>query len=338
MSQTRPAPPKAAIAAWILTAALLVLVLFIHLLPALFAGLLVYELVHLSSPALSRHLSDYRAKVVIVFLLAALVVGAATAIMFALVVFLQSDPDRPAVLLAQFADMALRAKQTLPGWVADLMPGSHEEVNKTLADWVRGHAKDLELAGREAGRGLVYAVLGMIVGAMAALRGELPSAPMGPLARELVARAENLASAFRRVVFAQVRISLINTFFTAVYLAVLLPLLDINLPFKKTLIVVTFVAGLLPVLGNLISNTFIVIASLSHSPEVALASLVFLVVIHKLEYFLNARIIGSRIKARAWELLVAIVVMEAAFGLAGVVAAPIYYCFLKDELTTQGLV
>ena len=99
----------------------------------------------------------------------------------------------------------------------------------------------------------------------------------------------------------------------------------------------TFVAGLIPVLGNLISNTFIVIASLSHSPEVAIASLVFLVVIHKLEYFLNARIIGSRIKARAWELLVAILVMEATFGLAGVVAAPIYYAFLKDELTTRGL-
>jgi len=31
-------------------------------------------------------------------------------------------------------------------------------------------------------------------------------------------------------------------------------------------------------------------------------------------------------------------VMEAAFGIAGVIAAPIYYAFVKDELASQGLV
>ena len=85
---------------------------------------------------------------------------------------------------------------------------------------------------------------------------------------------------------------------------------------------VTFFAGLLPVIGNLISNSILVVVALSHSLHTALASLVFLVVIHKLEYFLNARIIGSHIHARAWELLAAMLVMESVFGLPGVVAAP----------------
>jgi len=31
-------------------------------------------------------------------------------------------------------------------------------------------------------------------------------------------------------------------------------------------------------------------------------------------------------------------VMEAAFGLAGVIAAPIYYAYLKSELEAKGLV
>jgi predicted PurR-regulated permease PerM len=62
------------------------------------------------------------------------------------------------------------------------------------------------------------------------------------------------------------------------------------------------------------------------------------VVIHKLEYFLNATIVGSRIHARAWELLVAMLVMEAAFGLAGLIAAPIYYAYVKNELADWGLV
>ena len=62
---------------------------------------------------------------------------------------------------------------------------------------------------------------------------------------------------------------------------------------------VTFLAGLLPVIGNLISNTAIVVASLSVSLPIAIVSLLYLVVIHKLEYFLNARIIGARIQAAA---------------------------------------
>jgi len=62
------------------------------------------------------------------------------------------------------------------------------------------------------------------------------------------------------------------------------------------------------------------------------------VVIHKLEYFVNARIIGARIRARAWELLLAMLVMDAAFGIPGLIAAPIYYAYVKDELTLRKLI
>ena len=99
------------------------------------------------------------------------------------------------------------------------------------------------------------------------------------------------------------------------------------------MIVMTFVAGLIPVIGNLISNVVVVIVSLSMSPFVAIGSLIYLVAIHKLEYFLNARLVGTQIEARAWELLLAMLLMEAAFGIAGLIAAPIYYAYLKDELT-----
>jgi predicted PurR-regulated permease PerM len=153
-----------------------------------------------------------------------------------------------------------------------------------------------------------------------------------------VNRAQRLGLAFRRVVFAQVWISAINTTLTAIYLAFVLPMFGIHLPFTKTLIVATFVLGLLPILGNLISNTVIFVVSLSHSLLVALAALSYLIVIHKLEYFLNARIIGGQIRAKAWEMLLAMLVMEAAFGIAGLIAAPIYYAYLKDELREKRLI
>jgi predicted PurR-regulated permease PerM len=110
------------------------------------------------------------------------------------------------------------------------------------------------------------------------------------------------------------------------------------LPLTKTLIAITFLAGLLPVIGNLISNTVIFVVALSNSTYVALVALIFLVVIHKLEYFLNARIVGTRIRASAWELLLAMIVLEVAFGIAGLIAAPVYYAYIKNELSDAGLI
>jgi predicted PurR-regulated permease PerM len=204
-------------------------------------------------------------------------------------------------------------------------------------DWLRQHAAELRAIGKEAGRALAHVLVGMIIGAMIATREALAGDAHGPLAAALADRAQRIAIAFRRIVFAQLRISLLNTAITALYLAVALPLFGVHLPLSKTLIAVTFFAGLLPVIGNLISNTVIVVVSLAHSPQTAIASLLFLILMHKLEYFLNARIVGSQIKASAWELLSAMLLMEAAFGLPGVVAAPIVYAWVKDELSSAGL-
>jgi predicted PurR-regulated permease PerM len=133
------------------------------------------------------------------------------------------------------------------------------------------------------------------------------------------------------VASAQLRISALNTTLTSVYLLVLLPVFGVEIPLTKTLIAVTVLAGLLPVIGNLISNTAITVISLSVSFEVAMAALVFLIVIHKLEYFVNARIVGTSINARAWEILLWMLLMERLFGLAGVVAAPVFYAWFKEE-------
>ena len=70
----------------------------------------------------------------------------------------------------------------------------------------------------------------------------------------------------------------------------------------------------------------------------ALLVLSYLIIIHKVEYFLNARIVGTRINARSWEILLAMLIFESAFGLPGVIAAPIYYAYLKNELRHAALI
>ncbi|OHC67580.1 MAG: hypothetical protein A3H93_16430 [Rhodocyclales bacterium RIFCSPLOWO2_02_FULL_63_24] len=323
---------------WFLAALALFLVLELHLLPALLAGLLVYELVHLTAPLLESRLSGLRAKQAAVIFLAALVVGA-TVLGAALTMgFFRGDSGSLAALAQKMAEILENSRQSLPDWLVGALPDSVEGIKSAVVQWLREHAGQVQTLGKEAGLVMAHVLIGLIIGALLALREVGAEQTMRPLAAALAERARRLADAFRRIVFAQVRISAINTVFTALYLAVLLPLLGIHLPLTKTMIALTFVAGLLPVIGNLVSNTVIVVVSLAHSPQVAVGSLAFLVLVHKFEYFLNARIVGARISARSWELLLAMLVMEAAFGLPGVVAAPVYYAYLKQELIDARLV
>lgn len=326
------------ITSWCIAAAALISVLWLNLLAALLAGLLVYELVHVLAPLLQRLVSGQRARVVAVAILSTLIVGLITGIILGAVAFFRSDAGSLPVLIQKMADIIDGARAAFPDWLVASLPATAVDLREALTHWLREHAPEVRLAGAEAGRVFAHIIIGMIIGAMISLREARRSQTQEPLARALIERAMRVGDAFRRVVFAQVRISALNTIFTGIYLTILLPSFGVHLPLTKTLIGVTFVAGLLPVIGNLISNTVIVVVSLAHSPSLALTSLVFLIVIHKLEYFLNAHIVGSQIHASAWELLLAMLAMEAAFGLPGVVAAPIYYAYLKRELTDTKLV
>lgn len=326
------------IASWLLAALALLGVLWFNLLPALLSGLLVFELVHLLAPLLARHISGARARLLVVIILAAVIVSAIGAALFGLATVIRLESGGFPSMLGKMAEILDGYRGSLPVWLAPLLPANADAMKDVLVDWLRHHADAVQLFSKEAGRVLVHILIGMIIGAIISLREALPPANYKPLARALNARALALADAFRRIVFAQVRISALNTLFTALYLTVILPAFGVDLEFKKTMIAVTFLAGLLPVIGNLISNSVIVVISLSHSLHIVVASLLFLITIHKLEYFLNARIIGGQINACTWELLIAMLAMEAIFGLPGVVAAPIYYAYLKQALAERGLV
>ncbi|MGE5469074.1 MAG: AI-2E family transporter [Ignavibacteria bacterium] len=332
-----PAADRVVQASWIAAAVVLILVLMLHLLPALLAGLLVFQLVHVLAGLLAGRVSNRRAKLAAVLVLALLVIAAVAAGVVMAVGFFGSHGG-VGELAHRMADTIENARMWLPPWVVDSLPEGIDSLKDSAAHWLREHAGEVGGVGKEAGIAFVHVLVGMIIGAMVALHEAATTPTTRPLVGALTDRARELARAFRRVVFAQVQIAAINTFFTALYLAVALPLAGIHLPLTKTMIVLTFVVGLMPVVGNLVSNTVIVVVSLAVSPLVALASLAFLVVIHKLEYFLNAKIVGTQIAAKTWELLLAMLAMEAAFGLPGLVAAPIYYAYVKGELTAVELV
>jgi predicted PurR-regulated permease PerM len=327
------------IVTWVLSALALGFALKLHLLPALLAGLLVFELVKLLTPWLRvRGLGRDGPRLLAVALISTFVVAALVAAGVGLVAFLRNSGESLTILMQSMAQIVEDARAHLPPELLTHVPADAETIQRRLVDWLRSNAGALPLAGRDFGRILAHILMGMVVGALLSLQRAAKLADRRPLTERISRQAERMASAFRGVVFAQFWVSAINTFFTWLYLGIALPAFGVDLPLVKTLVAITFIVGLLPIVGNLISNTAIIIVSLSQGLSVAVASLTYLVFIHKLEYFLNARIVGSHINARAWELLVAILVMEAAFGIPGVIAAPIFYAYFKAELHDKGLV
>ncbi|HEU0210195.1 MAG TPA: AI-2E family transporter [Candidatus Udaeobacter sp.] len=145
---------------------------------------------------------------------------------------------------------------------------------------------------------------------------------------EVSTRFRDFYRSFATVMGAQMMISLINTALTAIFLLVF------HMPHAPLLVAVTFLCGLVPIVGNLVSNTVIVFVALTVSLKLAILGLVFLVVIHKSEYFLNSKIIGDRIRNPVWLTLVALIIGERLMGIPGLILAPVVLNYLRVEMLT----
>jgi predicted PurR-regulated permease PerM len=145
------------------------------------------------------------------------------------------------------------------------------------------------------------------------------------ITRELSSRFERLYQSFAWVMGAQLIISAINTLLTAAFLWLG------GYPYAPLLICLVFLFGLLPIVGNLISNTMIVAVGFTLSPKTGIVALVFLIVIHKLEYFLNSKIIGKRIDSPVWLTLIALLLGERIMGIPGMIIAPVLLHYIKIE-------
>lgn len=329
----------AALAATLLLAALLVAVLMLHLLIALLMGLTAYALHRWLHAQAARHVPPrwQQPVAMLLFWLVLLLAVAGTVRGFEALGL--GSPGEMLVRLSDLlADSLDRARASLPPSVVEHLPDSMTSVRDSVVHWLREHGAQLRGWGMETLHGAAHLLLGLAIGLLASLHGA--SAPPARSAFLTAWRAglARLERAFTDVMGAQLRISAANTAFTAVYVLLIVPLLGAHLPLAPALVVLTFLCGFIPVLGNLLSNSAIVLAALVVSPSMAGLSLLYLIGIHKLEYFLNARFVGGRIRARTYELLAAMLLLEAVFGLRGVVAAPIYYAWMMGVLRDEGVV
>nr|WP_106741816.1 AI-2E family transporter [Neisseria iguanae] len=354
---TLPTPPRTLYrnTAYLIMAAGLWGILYFRLLPLLFAVILTYAFITktngmillLRRRLLSRNtLLDRSLSVHNINLLSTtLTIGIVSLILFllSLGVYHLIHGGNVSVMLDKLAAILADTKSShdLPEFVLNLLPDDLAQIKQYGIRLLEEYSVALTRISKNSITSFVHILLGIAIGVMLSfhrLSMRRQRLDMPAFKREMVQRIVNFELSFERVFIAQAKISLVDTFLTGLYLYLILPLFGIELPFRVTVLVIAFIVGLIPVAGNLISNTIIIILSLGISLYVAIASLAFLVVIHKLEYFLNAKIIGSEIEAGAWELLVAMIVFERIFGIGGIVVAPVYYAYVKDEMKWQKLI
>ena len=239
-------------------------------------------------------------------------------------------------LLHYLASTVLEIREKLPEDLAIHLPDEMAQAQVWLADYLKSKARALTGFGTAGLHGFLLMYVGVVIGAL--IKGTPRMPTRAPLRWELRQRAAHFIAAFRQIVLAQFWIAAINALSTALFLLVLLPLFGVKMPYIGALVALTFFAGLIPIVGNLICNSVITLAGVSVSPAVGLACLAFLIAIHKTEYVINAKILGKQTNTAAWELLAVMFIGEAMFGLPGLVVAPLYYAYTKKELQAAGLV
>jgi predicted PurR-regulated permease PerM len=338
----RQRPSNAEIAAWVLIGGLILYVMFVRLVAGVIGGLALYLILDRLAIWLEKRIPGMAARTTALILVTlaggGLVIGA-TALSIS---FLQHHVDAIPAMMQQMAEILRSTRLWLGGYGYQLIPDfmtDAETIKTGMVDWLKNHAGALKIAGGSFSIGLLHVVMGMLLAIVVFFRHvtQHDDTLRGPLSIHLTMKLSRLARAFSRIASAQTKVSLFNTFITSLYLVILMGF-GKTIPFMTTLIVITFILGLVPIVGNIVTNAVLVILSLGVSGATAIASLVFVVALSKLQYVLTSRMVGSEIDSQAWEILFAIIIGEAAFGVAGVVMAPIVYAFIKGELRERGLV
>jgi predicted PurR-regulated permease PerM len=205
-----------------------------------------------------------------------------------------------------------------------------QELRALILETIKENARSVTSTSGLLTRGFFQISAAVVIAVLRFLAGPVPLDGQrgldGAVLRECRDRAALFAFSFELVMGAQILIAAINAGVAAAFL------IAFHIPFRTMLTLATFVCGMIPIVGNLASNALIVAAALTRSDQMALAALIFLIVVHKGGYFLNSRVVGARTETPTWAILLGLLVGEALMGVTGVILAPTLIYYVRAEL------
>lgn len=218
-------------------------------------------------------------------------------------------------------------------WYATLQ--EHLPDSDDLAQSAEHYAADVARSAAAIGRAFLMALIGLILAIVyfldeeriRAFRDSLdPRSLFGTLTRW----GEHLAESVSLTVQVQLVVAACNAVLT-------LPvLLLIGVPRIAMLMVLIFVAGLIPVVGNLISGTVLVVLAYQVKGWFGVVLFVVLTfVLHKIEsYYLNPRLTARHVALPGFVLILSLIAWEHLLGFAGLfVSFP--FLFLAGKIRAE---
>ena len=331
--------------------AIWVFILSVQIGPGLIAGLAVFSLARFVrrgfDKLVARHIERVHSKtakwlirrlpigltvLVVVSVATLITLGFGNAVRFVVATLIEQGPKLIDEAIANLTTVTAQ----LPESIRSQVPVNTEElfamVRSSVGDGLT-YVRSFGGAGFFIMLQLVFAlILGLSAGLM-----RISHTPK-PLTKAWTGTMERYVKCFTLLMGAQVYVSIWNTFCTAIFVYFILPVFDVVLPFRELLLMFTAVASLIPAAGNIMANTLILLLTIRYGPWVAMGSVTYLFIIHKVEYFVNGYIIGRNVRASVPEMLIAIIFGETAFGLPGLITAPVTYAFLKVHWQRWGWV
>lgn len=311
----------------------------IHLMSGVISSLLTYTLTQKLEDYLATRMQRWgsKAKIFSVLLLSLLIMILLIGGFSYLISWVISVAKDPQQTLTHIQNLFNSIASALPKELSNYLPDDLVELRANALNFIKEHVLYLQSVIKQLFHSLLIIIIGMIIGLIAGYQQNKRSINETSTSPTIYMQAlkdglDRLVLVFQYVAFSQVVIALFNAIMTAIFLLIVLPIFGIHLPFSKSLILATFVLGLIPIIGNLIVNTIMCLVGFTVSFWIAVIVLIYLIIIHKVEYVLNAKIVGSKIHAGICELLIAMVFSETLFGVIGLVFAPIFYAFLKLSL------
>lgn len=213
-------------------------------------------------------------------------------------------------------------------------------ATEELIEGTKHYARDVLHGAATVGRFLAQALVALVLAVIFVLeRHELQTwrsrLDPGTLTATLVRWFEHVGDAITVTVQLQLVVAAFNTIFT-------LPLLFLlGIDHKLALMVLIFVSGLVPVVGNVVSGAVLSLLAYSARGWPGVAVFVVLTfVLHKIEaYYLNPRLTARHVALPGFLLVASLVAWEHLLGFAGLfVSFPVLFVAgrIRAELQKEG--
>jgi predicted PurR-regulated permease PerM len=313
----------------------LFIILQFHVTPAILAGLLGYVITKNIIEKAQTKYPNVKVKAKIV----GITIGVFSVILLGIIITVivkALNSDNSSELLSTLVETLNQARHLFPDSIVNYIPDSLSEAKAYLLKTFQSNINSFAAFGQNALNLLLFIVIGWLIGILIACKDKKEGTD-SIFIKTWLNLWLKLSESFRFVVFAQLKVAMFNSTVITIFLFIVSPILGWNIPYAKTLVLITFICGLLPIIGNLIANSIIFIIALTVSFPAAMTALGFSMAIHKLEYLIISKSLGADIGSDVWELLIVLFIGEILFGTSGLIFAPILYAFFKKEMTNGEL-